>query len=74
MLRLRASAAGGGMQFNNHHMEEVHGLWLPDFAEGGSNLREAQAQANHLLGDVRAGRHGGCEVWGLTDNSVWSAV
>jgi hypothetical protein len=50
------------------------GLWEEDFAAGGSNLREAQNQANHLLTDIRAGRHDGCEVWVFTDNAVWSAV
>ena len=50
------------------------GLWLPEFALGGSNLREGTNMVNHLLKDVRAGKHDGCEVWCFTDNAVWSYV
>ena len=50
------------------------GLFLNEFARGGSNLREAQNQVNHLLDDIKAGIHDGCELWCATDNAVWSAV
>jgi hypothetical protein len=50
------------------------GLWDPDFAEGDSNLREAQNQVNHLFGEIRMGKHEGCKVWVATNNLVWSAV
>jgi hypothetical protein len=50
------------------------GLWDLQFAEGGSNLWEAQNQVNHLLYKIRAGKHDRCKLWGATDNSVWSAV
>ena len=49
-------------------------MWSPEFARGGSNLREAQNQVNHLLLEVKAGKHDGCEIWCGTDNAVWSAV
>ena len=42
--------------------------------EGGSNLREAQNQVNHLLQEIRMGKHDGCEVWAATGNLVWSVV
>ena len=54
--------------------ETRHGLWDKLFAEGGSNLREAQNFGNHLLHEVKAGTPDGCAVWACTDNSVWSAV
>ena len=50
------------------------GLWDPEFAEGGSNLHEAQNQVNHLIAEIQAGLHDGCEVWEATNNSVWSTV
>jgi hypothetical protein len=50
------------------------GLWKPDFAGGGSNLREAQNQINHLLHEIRMGMHNGCKVWVATNNSVWLAI
>ena len=50
------------------------GLWSEAFAEGGSNLREAQNFGNHLLHEVLAGKHDGCAVWAGTDNAVWLAV
>ena len=54
--------------------ETRDGLWDELFAEGGSNLREAQNFGNHLLQEVKAGKHDDCAVWACTDNSVWSAV
>ncbi len=47
------------------------GLWYPDFAKGGSNLREAQNQVNHLLGEILMGKNDGGEVWAAL---VWSAI
>ena len=71
-----ASAEGlsWGTQYPDGALEGRDGLWAPDFALGGSNLREAQNQVNHLLTDIRADKHDGCEVWCATDNAVWSAV
>jgi len=39
------------------------GLWEDEFAEGSSNLREAQNFGNHLLDEIKAGKHDGCAVW-----------
>ena len=71
-----ASAEGFGavMQYPDGSIVGRDGLWLPDYASGGSNLREATAQVNHLLQDIMAGKHDGCEIWCGTDNAVWSAV
>ena len=71
-----ASAEGFGsvLQYADGSTERRDGLWMPSFAGGGSNLREATAQVNHLLSDVRAGRHDGCEVWCATDNAIWSYI
>jgi hypothetical protein len=55
-------------------MESREGFGDPKFVEGGSNLREAQNQVNHLLQEIRMGKHDGCVVWAATDNSVWSGV
>ena len=49
-------------------------LWDPVFSRKGSNLQEAQCQANHLLLEIKDGEHDGCAVWCDTDNAVWSAV
>ncbi len=65
---------GGATQFPDGHISSREGLWDPNFADGGSNLREAQNHVNHLLYEIRAGMHDGCELWAATDNSVWSAV
>jgi len=71
-----ASAEGfySTTQYPDGHVESREGLWDERFAEGGSNLREAQNQVNHLLGEVKAGKHDGCELWCVTDNAVWSSV
>lgn len=71
-----ASLEGYGTvtQYPDDTLSGRDGLWDPEFAFGGSNLREAQAQVNHLLEEVRAGKHDGCELWAFTDNAVWSAV
>jgi hypothetical protein len=61
-------------QYPNQVIDSRDGLWEEAFAEGGSNLREAQNIANTILLDVRAGKHDGCELWVFTDNAVWSAV
>ena len=50
------------------------GLWNPVFSGKGSNLQEVQCQANHLLLEIKAGTHDGCDIWCVTDNAVWSAV
>ena len=71
-----ASAEGfaAGTQYPNQVLEGREGLWQPDFALGGSNLREAQNIVNHLLTEIKQGRHDGCEIWSASDNAVWSAV
>ena len=47
---------------------------MEEFAEGGSNLREAQNHVNFLLTEIRSGDHDGCEIWAATNNAVLSAV
>ncbi len=64
----------GATQFPDGMVTSREGLWDPNFAEGGSNLREAQNQVNHLLQEIQMGKHDGCKVWAATDNRVWSAV
>ena len=65
---------GGATQYPDGSIWGRRGLWHSTFAEGGSNLREAQNQVNHLLFEVRQGKHDGCAVWAFTDNGCWSAV
>lgn len=65
---------GGATQYPDGVIRGRRGVWDPGFADGGSNLREAQNQVNHLIQEVRAGKHDGCEVWAFTDNACWSAV
>lgn len=65
---------GGATQYPDGTIRGRRGVWKADFAEGGSNLREAQNQVNHLISEIRAGMHNGCEVWAITDNGCWSAV
>ena len=65
---------GGATQYPDGSIVSREGLWEAGFAGGGSNLREAQNQVNHLLWEIRAGKHDGCELWAATDNAVWSAV
>ena len=65
---------GGATQYPDGMVQSREGLWESGFAQGGSNLREAQNQVNHLLWEIRAGMHDGCELWAATDNAVWSAV
>ena len=71
-----ASAEGFSIvtQYPNFTLESRDGLWDETFALGGSNLREAQNFANHCLVEIRSGKHDGCELWGGTDNAVWSFV
>ncbi len=71
-----ASAEGFSIvtQYPDRSIQTRDGLWLESFAEGGSNLREAQNFGNHLLHEVESSKHDGCEVWACTDNAVWSAV
>ena len=64
----------GVTQYPNGALILQEGLWDLQFAKGGSNLCKAQNQVNHLLVEIRGGKHGGCELWAATDNPVWSAV
>ena len=61
---------GGATQYPHGTLTSREGLWDLQFAKGGSNLRKAQNQVNHLLLEIRAGKHDGCELWAVTDNSV----
>ncbi len=61
---------GGATQFSVGMVMSREGLWEPDFSGGGSNLREAQNQVNHLLHEIRMGMHNGCKVWAATNNAV----
>jgi hypothetical protein len=54
----------GATQYPNGTLSAREGLWDPQF----------QNQVTHLLHEIRAGKHDGCEVWAAIDNSVWSAV
>jgi hypothetical protein len=65
---------GGATQYPDGSIRGRRGVWEASFAEGGSNLREAQNHVSHLIQEVRAGMHDGCEIWAFTDNAVWSAV
>jgi hypothetical protein len=58
-----ASAEGCGMatQYPDMTVEARDGLWDEEFAKGGSNLHDAQNIGNHLLADIKSGRHDGCE-------------
>ena len=69
-----AEGFGAGTQYPDLSFEAREGLWLESFAEGGSNLREAQNIVNHLLREIRSGKHDGCEILQPTDNAVWSYV
>ena len=71
-----ASAEGFAIvtQYPDMTLTGRDGLWDELFAEGGSNLREAQNFGNHLLDEVKSGNHDGCAVWAFTDNAVWSYV
>ncbi len=65
---------GGATQYPKGGLISQEGLWDSEFAKGGSNLREAQNQVNHLLQEIRAGKHDRCKLWAATNNSVWSAI
>ncbi len=65
---------GGATQLLDGTIFTREGLWEPDFAAGGSNLKEAQNQVNYLLQEIRGGWHDGRELWAATNNAVWSAV
>jgi hypothetical protein len=69
-----AEGFGGATQFPDGSIRGRRGVWSSDFAAGGSNLREAQNQVNHLLNEIRSGLHDGCALWAATDNGVFSAV
>ena len=61
--RLMRGLWGGVTQYPDGTLTSREGLWDLQFAEGGSNLREAQNQVNHLLLEIRGGKHDGCEPW-----------
>jgi hypothetical protein len=63
-----AEGFGGATQFPDGTIRGQKGASEQDFAEGGSNLGEAQNQANHLLNEIRSGVHDGCKLWAGTDN------
>lgn len=69
-----AEGFGVGTQYPDLEFEGRDGLWTKEFGGKPSNLREARNIANHLLRDIRAGKHDGCEVWLCTDNLVFSLV
>jgi hypothetical protein len=69
-----AEGFGGVTQFPDGTIRGRRGLWDAKFAEGGSNVREAINQVNHLIREIRSGIHDGCALWPFTDNAVWSAV
>ena len=71
-----ASAEGFSIatQYPDLTLKTRDGLWEDEFAEGGSNLREAMNFCNHLLQEIRADEHDGCVIWAATDNDVWSHV
>jgi hypothetical protein len=69
-----AEGLGGATQFPDGSIRGRRGVWDIKFAEGGSNLREATNQVNHLIREIRSGVHDGCALWAFTDNAVWSVV
>eukprot|EP00986_Skeletonema_menzelii_P016382 scaffold14397_cov80-Skeletonema_menzelii.AAC.1 len=69
-----AEGLGSASLDPGHGLVGREGLWKEDFAAGGSNLREAQCQVNHLLAEIEAGVHDGCEIWAFSDNAIWSMV
>ena len=62
------------MQYPDLTFEGRDGLWKEDFDSGVSDLGEGQNMTNHLLMDVKSGKHDGCEVWFFTDKALWSYV
>ena len=62
------------IQYPNGSIETRTGLWLESFSERSSNLPEAQNFGNHMLEEIKSGKHTGCFLWGFTDNDVWSQV
>lgn len=75
-----ASAEGFAIatQYPEGRVDFKDGLYLSGrdetFAEGGSNLREAQNQVNHLVWEIGQGKHDGCEIWAATDHDVFAQV
>jgi len=61
-------------QYPSGAIETREGLWEKSFSEASSNLREAQNFGNHMLEEIRSGKHTGCALWAFTDNAVWSQV
>ena len=65
-----AKGFGPGTQYLDLTFEGRDGLWDVVFAHGGSNLQEGQNLTNHLLSEICAGKHDGCEVWCFVDNAI----
>ena len=65
---------GGITQYPNWIIHGWQGMWDQTFADGGSNLHEAQIQVNHLKDEIKPGLYDGCAVWGFVDITVWSAA
>jgi hypothetical protein len=57
----------GATQLPDGLVTSCKGLWDPKFVDGGSNLREAQNQVNHLLKEIQMGKHDECKVWTATN-------
>ncbi len=53
---------GSATHFPNGIIMSQESLWDTDFAEGRLNLQEAQNQVNHLLWEIRVGKHDGCKL------------
>jgi hypothetical protein len=62
------------VQYPDLTIDEQDGLWEEEITMKSLNLREALNIANHLIRDITAGYHDGCEIWQGTDNAVWSCV
>ena len=70
-----ASAAGYGVGVQRHGVVRVMmANWRVEESDKGSNWREATCQARLFLGDIRAGRMDGLEVWTVSDNLVWTQI
>ena len=49
-------------QFPSREVRTKDGLWKVEYAEGGSNLREATNHVNYLLKSISEGDHNGCKI------------
>jgi hypothetical protein len=52
-------------------VEVREGLWDGLFDKGSSNLWKMGKRGNNLSRDINNGKHNGCEVWMVMDNSTW---